>query len=150
MGKISNVSPDLANLVEKMVAETTLGAVMNIEPLAISKQGMMIKVARANPTIEFKCNAPDTVFLYIYEAAFERLGEDQQKLLIREALNQIHFDGESGKITVIQPQLCMTVDGYSKWGQELIDCVVAGQTTIEEIAEEEKAAKEAQKAAKKS
>ncbi|MCD8207749.1 MAG: hypothetical protein LUD72_07420 [Bacteroidales bacterium] len=138
MAKITEVTQQTADLVRSVAEESDLFHLVNIEPLAVSKQPVMIKVAKANAATEFKCQTEDLIFLYVYEEAFEKLTDEQRKMVVEEAMNQIHVDLESGKIKIIQPQLNMTVGGYAKHGQKMIDCAVACHTIVETLAKKEK------------
>lgn len=149
MAKLGKVSDETQALVDKVVGELGYDNYMNIEPISITKQKQLIKVARANATTEYKAKCPDSVFLYIFEAPFERLDEKQQELLIRDALNNVNYDSEKDKIIIGCPQVTVSVDGRAKWGDELVNAAECGVHMILQVEEEEKERKQAEREAKK-
>ena len=149
MAKLGKVSDETQALVDKVICELGYDNYMNIEPISITKQKQLIKVARANATTEYKAKCPDSVFLYIFEAPFERLDEKQQELLIRDALNNVNYDSEKDKIIIGCPQITVSVDGRAKWGDELVNAAECGVHMILQIEEEEKERKQAEREAKK-
>lgn len=150
MAKLGKVSEETQEMVDKIVGELGYDNYMNIEPISITKQKQLIKVARANATTEYRAKCPDTVFLYIYEAPFERLDERQRELLIRDALNCVNYDSEKDKIIIGCPQVTISVDGRAKWGDELINASECGVHMMIQIEEEEKERKAAERELKKS
>jgi hypothetical protein len=149
MAKLSKVSQETQNLVDEYVSEVGLDNFMNVKCLSITKQKQIVKVARANATTEFYTQSPDTVILYIYEAVFDRLTDRQKELVLKDSIAQIYFDTEKDKITITQPQICMTVGGRQKWGEELADTLEACVLIQEQLEEEEKERKAAEREAKK-
>lgn len=149
MAKLGKVSDETQALVDKVVGELGYDNYMNIEPISITKQKQLIKVARANATTEYKAKCPDSVFLYIFEAPFERLDEKQQELLIRDALNNVNYDSEKDRIIIGCPQVTVSVDGRAKWGDELVNAAECGVHMILQVEEEEKERKQAEREAKK-
>lgn len=149
MAKLGKVSDETQALVDKVVGELGYDNCMNIEPISITKQKQLIKVARANATTEYKAKCPDSVFLYIFEAPFERLDEKQQELLIRDALNNVNYDSEKDRIIIGCPQVTVSVDGRAKWGDELVNAAECGVHMILQVEEEEKERKQAEREAKK-
>ena len=91
---------------------------------------------------------PDTVCLYIYEEAFLRLEEAQRKLLLRDAMCTIAYDAEKDKIIIGAPSITVTIGGRAKYGDDLINAAETAVWAIQQIADEEKAKKEAEKEAK--
>ncbi len=149
MAKLGKVTQETEDLVANIAAEIGLENYMNIEAISITKQKQLIKVARANATVEYKGKCPDSVFLYIYEAAFERLNDRQKELLVRDALNGVSFDTEKDKIIIGCPQIVVSRDGREKWGDELLDAAEAGLFSIIQLEEEEKERKQAEKESKR-
>lgn len=149
MAKLGKVSEETQELFDKIIGELGYDNYMNIEPISITKQKQLIKVARANATTEYKAKCPDSVFLYIYEAAFERLDERQKELLIRDALNGVNYDSEKDKIIIGCPQITVSVDGRAKWGDDLVNAAECAVHAMVQIEEEEKERKQAEREAKK-
>ena len=80
---------------------------------------------------------------------FDRLDDKNKKLLAKDALSLVSFDNEKDKINVGAPQIVITVGGRMKYGEELINAAEIAVTMIQEIEEEKKAQREAEKATKK-
>lgn len=138
MAKIESVSEENDELILNVVSSIGLSNYMTIRPLRISKSKQLIKVQKANATTEYVGDCPDTVFLYIYEEAFDRLDDRSKTLLVTDALNMIGYDDEKDKITIGCPQITVSCDGRAKYGDELINAAEAGMMAILQIEEEEK------------
>lgn len=145
MAKLSKLSEENQELVDKIVSEVGLDNYMNIKCLNITKQKQVVKVARANPTTEYVGKCPDTVFIYIVEDIIDRLDEDMREMVIRDAINQIFYDSEKDKIVITPPQICVTVGGRQKYGDKLINALETCVHIQEEIEKEEKERKAAAK-----
>ena len=85
----------------------------------------------------------------VYEEVFDRLDDKNKKLLVEDALSLVSYDSEKDKINVGAPQIVITVGGRMKYGDDLINAAEIAVTMIQEIEEEKKAQKEAEKAVKK-
>lgn len=138
MSKVGNLSDETKNLVLDLAAEFGLERFINVEPLNVLKSKQIIKVSKANSTTEYVAKKVDMVCVYIYEKAFERLTKEQQELIVRDALNYINYDSEKGKVIIGCPSITVSIDGLSKYGEELLNASECGVHAIEQIIEEEK------------
>ena len=93
-------------------------------------------------------NCPDSVTCVIYEEAFDRLDDNCRKLVLEDALNTLSYDSEKDKIIVGCPSITVTLGGRAKYGEELINALETSVLAIQQIEDEKKAIKEAEKAAK--
>lgn len=150
MKKIGNVSEETEKLFDKIVEEAGLVHYMNVRCLYKLHQNQIVKVSRASETTEHIGGCPDSVFIYLNEDVFDRLTDRQKELVAREAVNQIYYDSEKDKITITQPQICCTISGRQAFGDELIDTLETCVLIKEQLDEEERERKSAEKAAKKS
>lgn len=150
MAKFGKISDETRELVEKIVEELNYQNFMNIEAVSVSKQKQLIKVSRDSAMTEYKMKRPSTVTICIYEAAFDRLDDEQKELLLRDAINSIYYDSEKDKITIGCPQITVSLDGRAKWGDRLINAAECAVHMMIEIEEEEKERKRQEKENKKS
>lgn len=150
MSKLGKLSEETHEMVMNMASEMGLENFIIVEPMAVAKSKQLIKVSKANPTTEFLTKKPDTVCLYIYEDAFVRLSDEQQELLLQDAMNTINYDADKDKITIGVPSITVTMNGRAKYGDDLLNAAEAAVLAIQQIADEEKERKEAEKAAKAS
>lgn len=150
MSKLGKLSEETHEMVMNMASEMGLENFIIVEPMAVAKSKLLIKVSKANPTTEFLTKKPDTVCLYIYEDAFVRLSDEQQTLLLQDAMNTINYDADKDKITIGVPSITVTMNGRTKYGDDLLNAAEAAVLAIQQIADEEKERKEAEKAAKAS
>ena len=70
-------------------------------------------------------------------------------MLVEDAFANVSYDDEKDKIIVGGPQISVSIGGWKKYGEKLINAAEIGQYAIAQIEEEKKAAKEAEKEAKK-
>jgi hypothetical protein len=130
---------------------------MQLRLVGTPKSKEVIKVCRPTDLTKHFGHLPDDVVtIIVYEEAFDRLDENNKKLLIHDALNMITYDSEKDKIGIGVPQIVVTVGGRQKYGDDLINASEMGVLAIQQIEdekqqakEEEKARKAAEKAAKK-
>lgn len=148
MSKLGKLSEETQNMVMEMASEMGLENFIIVEAMAVAKSKQLIKISKANPTTEFLTKKPDTVCIYIYEDAFIRLSDEQQKLLLRDAMTNINYDAEKDKITIGVPSITVTTYGRAKYGDNLLNAAETAVLAIQQIADEEKERKEAEKAAK--
>lgn len=148
MAKLGKVSEETQQLLDRIIDEIGYDNHMNIDVVSSKKEKTLIKINRANAYAEY-IGRPETVVITVYESAFERLSERQQELLMRDAINGIVYDSEKDKILIGCPQITVSCDGRAKWGDELINAAESGVLAIQQIIDEEKERKEAEKAAKK-
>jgi hypothetical protein len=145
MGKLFKLSEETQELIDKTITEVGLENYMNFKCFGIKKQKQVFKVKKASPTEEGMGNSPDTVIILVAEEVLERLSKEQQELLVHDAINQIFYDDEKDKIVVTQPEICVTIGGRQKYGEDLINAVETSIMVRLQIEEEEKERKAAEK-----
>jgi hypothetical protein len=149
MTKLFKLSDETQDLINKVVEEFGLTNYMNIRCFGIGKQRQVIKVKKANPTEEGMGNSTDCVIVIVAEDVLIRLSEEQQELLVRDALSQIFYYNDKDKITVVQPEVCITLGGWQKWGEKLIAAQETAILVRQQMEEEERERKAAEKESKK-
>lgn len=150
MAKLFKLSDETQNLINNVANEFGLTNYVNIKCFGIGKQKQVIKVKKASPTEEGMGNISDSVIVIVAEDVFVRLNEDQQDLLVRDALSQVFYDSEKDKIIVIQPEVTVTLGGWQKWGEKLIATQETAILARQQMEEEERERKAAEKETKKS
>lgn len=150
MAKLGEISQENRDIVEQVIADTGLDNYMNFDVVATTKSKTLIKVSRANAYTEYKTKSPDLIVVAVYEAAFDRLTDEQKDILVRDAINTVGYDTEKDKVIIGCPQITVSVGGLQKWGDKLLNASECGVAAITQIEEEEKEKKEQEKALKKS
>ncbi len=150
MAKLFKLTDEIENLIGKVASEFGLTNYVNIKCFGIGKQKQVIKVKKASPTEEGMGNSTDCVIVIVAEDVLVRLNEDQQELLVRDALSQVFYDSEKDKIIVIQPEVAVTLGGWQKWGEKLIATQETAILARQQMEEEERERKAAEKELKKS
>ena len=150
MAKFGKVSEETQELVDRIGNETGVIRMMDIKAVSIPKSKKVIEVKRCPPLGEYVAEKRDVVCIIVYEKAFERLSDEQQEILMKDAFNTINYDMEKDKIVIGCPQIVVSCDGRAKWGDKLVDAAEAAVLTIQQVAEEEKEEKERAKALKMS
>ena len=149
MAKLFKLTDETLNLINKVATEFGLTSYVNIKCFGIGKQKQVIKVKKASPTEEGMGNSTDCVIVIVAEDVLLRLTDEQQELLVRDALSQVFYDNEKDKILVIQPEVCITLGGWQKWGEKLINTQEMAIIARQQLEEEERERKAAEKESKK-
>ena len=150
MAKLFKLSEETQTLIDSVAEEFGLIHYINIKCFGINKQKQVIKVKKASPTEEGMGNSTDCVIVIVAEDLFDKLDSEQQDLLVRDALSQVYYDDEKDKIVVTQPEIMVTLGGWQKWGEKLINVHETAILTRQQMEEEEKERKAAEKEMKKS
>lgn len=148
MSKLGKLSEETNEMVMNMASEMGLENFICVEPMSVNKAKTVIKISKGNPTTEYLAKKSELICVYIYEEAFLRLSEEQQLLLLRDAMNTIVYDAEKDKISIGLPSIVVTIEGRAKHGDILLNAAETAVLAIQQIADEEKARKEAEKALK--
>lgn len=141
MAKFGEVFEETRDLVDRILGETGLSNFINAEVMSISKQKQVVSVKRAKPETEYLAKKPDSICVYVYEEAFDRLDDEAKELVMRDALNTVSYDSEKDKIVVTPPQITVTLGGRQAYGEKLINALETSVHVIAEIEEEKKAKK---------
>lgn len=139
MSKIFETAQEIINLVQDEFKKTGLPQMgITLKVVSVTKQKQILKVAKASSTIEFLGKLNDAVILYIYEEAFDRMDDENRRLLIEDALSTISYDSDKDKIIITQPQINITIGGNAKYGERLVNACEISVHIMEEIEEESK------------
>lgn len=149
MAKLGKLSDDTVELIEKIVSETGLDNYISVKTYATKKSKEVIKIKKAGPIEGELAKDESTVFIIVYEEAFDRLTDNYQEILMRDVLNNIQYNPENGKITIGAPRITVTTWGLQKYGEDLLNAAESAVLTLEQIDEEQKERKRAESENKK-
>ena len=149
MAKLGKISDETNELIEKIINEYGLDNYVTVKPYAVKKSKEIIKIKKAGPIEGELTKDEQTVFIIVYEEAFDRLSDEMQELLMKDSLNNIIFNSENGKVSIGAPRITVTTWGRQKFGESLLNAAESAVMAIEQIAEEEKERKQSEKESKK-
>ena len=149
MSKIFETSEDLANLGQSKFIETGLSDVgIRLKVLSLTKSNVAAKVQKANATTNFISHGQIDLVLYLYEDVLDRLDEDTRARLIEGALSNAYYDSDKDKLNIDNSPFGEVIRMSKKYPNYIQDLETV-QLTIEQIIEEEKERKAAEREAKK-
>lgn len=149
MSKIFETSNDLVELGQLKFNETGLNDVgIRLKVLSLTKSNVAAKVTKANATTNFISHGQIDVVLYLYEELLDRLSDDMKDRLIEGALSNLSYDGEKDKLNIDNSPFGEVIRMSKKYPDYVSDLETA-QLTIEQLQEEIKERKAAEKEAKK-
>lgn len=149
MSKIFETSEDLSNIGQSKFVETGLSEVgVRLKVLSLTKSNVAAKVQKANATTNFISHGQIDLVLYLYEDVLYRLDEDTRGRLIEGALSNASYDTEKDKLN-IDTNPFGEVIRMSKKYHNYVNDLEAVSLAIEQIAEEAKERKIAEREAKK-
>lgn len=146
MGKIYKLSDSTTELINELAENAGLLNYINIMTFG-AKQKEAVKAKKANPTEEF-IGKSDCVLVYVNEDVFIKLDDEQQRILIEDVLNGVLYDDEKDKLNVSQPEIKMSLGGWRKYGEKLVNALETSILVRQQMEEEEKERRAAKKAAK--
>lgn len=147
-GKLYKMSEETQAHIDNLVEETGLHHFINTMTFG-AKQKEVVKVKKASPTEEGIGNSSDSIIVYVNEDIFDRLDESQRDILLRDMLNCVSYDDEKDKLNVTQPEIRVSLAGWQKYGEKLIRAAETAILVKQQLDEEEKERKAAEKEAKK-
>ena len=147
MAKIFETSADIAELARDKFEETGLAQMgINLKVLSVTKSKVVLKASRANATTHHLTGKD--VILIVYEEAFDRLTDDFKNKLMEGAISNISYDTEKDKLNV-EGDYAKELFRMRRKYADYVDIAETSYLVIEEIEEEEKKRKEAEREMKK-
>ena len=150
MANFFEISEENQQIFDDVWQESGMFNYVDLKIVGTPKAKEVIKVQKTNPYAGYWGKCTGSISVTVYEEVFDRLDDKNKKLLVEDALSLVSYDSEKDKINVGAPQIVITVGGRMKYGEELINAAEIAVTMIQEIEEEKKAQREAEKATKKS
>lgn len=152
MGKLFATSEDINELLMEEFGNTNLDTYgISLKIMSTKKAKDIIKVTKASATTEFIINRESVIQVCVYEAAFDRLPDNEKHLLVEMAFSAITYDSEKDKLAVDSNPYTQLFNASKKYGAEKsLNTLELSYHVIAQIEQEEKERKEAEKAAKNS
>lgn len=156
MGKLTETSEDIRNFIENIITENTdLERLITWRILSDDKQKELIKIAKSSAVTEYFAKMRDSIIIYVNEEIFDRMQPDNindtdyRKLVIEDALVNVQIieNENTGNMSIKigKPNICITGDGYAKYGETLAHAAETAAMAFTQIQEEKKRAKEEEK-----
>lgn len=101
--KLDGVLKETEDLFSNVLDATSIPKSIRFELIASNDMKEVGKVSKANEILKYMTEI-DIVVL-INETIFDKLGNDQKKMVIEELLAQVFWDSNSGKIKLIKPDV---------------------------------------------
>ena len=152
--KLREASDEYVALVKQVADEIGIGKYVEMNVFDMMKSNKeVIKVKKTSEPMEVKLDGEDMIDVYIYEAAFDLVEEKTQRMWIENALCQVAYDSEKGKLIIgKEPSISLPLGMYNKYKDVAVQQLQLAALTVQQIKEkekEEKAKKKAEKEAKK-
>ena len=149
--KLREASEEYVALVKQVADEIGIGKYVEMNVFDMMKSNKeVIKVKKTSEPMEVKLDGEDMIDVYIYEAAFDLVEEKTQRLWIENALCQVAYDLEKGKLIIgKEPSITLPLGMYTKYKDVAVQQLELAALTIQQIKEKEKEAKAKEKAEKK-
>lgn len=144
-------SEDIAELIYDEFSKTGLDNYgIDLKLMSTKKAKDIIKVSKASATTEFIIKKESVIQVCVYEAAFDRMTDEDKLILLELAFSTINFDSEKDKLSVDSNPYTLLFNGKRKYGAEkVLNLMELTYEIIYQIEEEEKMKKEEEKLAKK-
>lgn len=143
-------SPDTERLVQEVAQEMGLIQMgVEFQALNIKKAKEVVKVQKASEVTEILSDKENLVVVICYEDAFDRVDEKERWMWIRQALDKVSYDPERDKISLTTPMVSVPLGFYQKYGNLALQNAELALLTIQQIEDEVRERKEAEKALKK-
>lgn len=158
MAKLTQTSEDVIKFIEKIIREnTSLGSYITWRILSDNKQKELIKITKSSAVTEYFAKMEDSIIIYVNEEIFDRMmpnnvGDiDYRTLVIEDALTTVQtVENKSGNtsIKITKPEICITSEGYSLYGEELVKASECAVLAYKQILEEKQQQKEEEQSKK--
>ncbi len=144
-------SPDIEKLVQDVATEMGLVQMgVEFQALNTKKAKEVVKISKASEVTEILSDKENLVVVIVYEEAFDRVEEKDRWMWIRMALDCVSYDMEKDKISLNTPIVAVPLGYYQKYGNLAVQKAELALLTIQQIQDEEKEKKAAEKALRKS
>ena len=101
--KLDGVLKETEDLFVNVLDGTSIPKSIRFELIASNDMKDVGKVAKANEILKYMTEVD--IIVLINETIFDRLADDQKKMIIEELLAQVYWDSNSGKIKLIKPDV---------------------------------------------
>lgn len=144
-------SEEYVKLVNQVADEIGIGKYVEMNVFDMVKSNKeVIKVKKTSVPTELVLDGEDMIDVYIYEAAFDLVEEKTQRFWIENALCQVAYDMDKGKLIIgKEPSITLPLGIYNKYKDIAVQQLELAALTVQQIKEKEKEEKAKQKAEKK-
>lgn len=150
MAKIFDTSEEIVEMVDEIFNEAGLANYgIGLKVLSLTKARDVVKISRASATTNYLTKNKVDITLFIYEEAFNRLDEAGQRMLIEMVLSNVSYDIEKDKLNVETNPFVQVFQMHKKYGEAFLNKLELSYMIVQQIEEEKKAQKEAEKENKK-
>lgn len=148
---ITNASEEYVALVKEVAEEIGIDKYVEFNVFDMTKSSKeVIKVKKTSVPMEVKLEGEDMVDVYLYEKAFDLVEDKDKRFWIENALCQVAYDLEKGKLIIgKEPTITVPLGMYDKYKDIAIKELQLAALTIQQIKDKEKEDKEKAKAEKK-
>jgi len=125
---------------------------IKVEAIRLKKGKTYGEVVKANDLVKLFTGDENIVAVALYEEVMSQFDEQTQNLLIENLLEQIEPQEDNDgnvKVKIVKPQINLGRQTYQKYGNVATQKLETVILTLEQMAEEEKMQKEAEKELKK-
>lgn len=148
---ITNASEEYVALVKEVAAEIGIDKYVEFNVFDMTKSSKeVIKVKKTSVPMEVKLDGEDMVDVYLYEKAFDLVEDKDKRFWIENALCQVAYDLEKGKLIIgKEPTITIPLGMYDKYKELAIKEAQLSVLTIQQILDKEKEEKQKKKEEKK-
>jgi hypothetical protein len=101
MAKFEEPFEETQTLFSEVISDAGLEQFINVVLLVNNKAKEIFKINKANELLKFRTG--DDVIIVLNEKIFEQLPEDQQRIVVEEAIAYISYDSEADKVVITTP-----------------------------------------------
>lgn len=150
MAKFFKTNEEVTEFISNKFRELELNSYgLTLKIMSTNKAKEILKLTKASQSTQFLIQQEDVIQVQVYEAAFERLSEEAKHLLTEMMFSNISFDLDKDKMEIDTNPFNQIFRMRQKYGNVIVDHMELASFVMSQIAEEEQAAKEALKEAKK-
>lgn len=143
MAKLFETSADIAELAQSKFENTGMAQMgITLKVISTTKSRNVLKASKAGATVQYLTNKD--AFLVVYEDAFDRLSDEMKEKLMEGAISNISYDTEKDKLNV-DGDIAREIFRMRRKYDNYVDLMEASYSVIEQIEDEEKERKEAEK-----
>lgn len=145
--KLREASEEYVALVKQVADEIGIGKYVEMNVFDMMKSNKdVIKVKKTSEPMEVKLDGEDMIDVYIYEEAFDLVEENTRRLWIENALCQVAYDSEKGKLIIgKEPTITIPLGMYDKYKDLAVKQLELAALTVQQIKEKEKEKKRKEK-----
>ncbi len=149
--KLTEASEEYVALVKSVADEIGIGRYVEMNVFNMIKSSKdVIKVKKTSEPLEVKLDGEDMIDVYIYEEAFDLVEESTKRFWIENALCQVAYDMEKGRVIIgKEPTITAPLGILNKYKDEAVRQLELASLTVQQINDALKQKKKEEKEARK-